>query len=171
MKWYEIVLLILAIAIVASMLLLWIKTLRYKTIIENIEKKIQGIYQNVSFTRFKANMTYQTEVKTDKLYLIKIIDMNPHHEVIITNSEKVVVNDDIKGWKRSSNVEFVAGMKEFMNLKSEKELVKIVLIYPNCHNITKYINESDAYRVEYNKKVDDLYFVKYTELEQFLKKH
>jgi|AntAceMinimDraft_17_1070374.scaffolds.fasta_scaffold167824_1 hypothetical protein len=171
MEWYEIILLVLAFLLVISMFLLGIKILRYKTLNENIEKVIKEYHPDVEVVKYKAQMTYQLKFRTDKLFLIKIIDMNPRNEVIITNSEKVVVNDDIKGWKRSSQVSFVAGIKEFIDMKSELELIKIVLIYPNCHNMTKYINESDAYKVDNSKKVDDLFFVKYTELGDFLKKH
>ena len=72
MEWYEIVILVLAVAIVASMLLLWIKTLRFKTINENIETKLLEIYPTATFTRYKANMTYQIEAKTDKQYLFSM---------------------------------------------------------------------------------------------------
>jgi len=171
MKWYEELLIILAIFIAITIILLGIKILRYKKLNDNIEKVIKENYPDVKIVKHVAQMIYQLEFKTDKLYLIKIIDINPKNEIIITNSEKVAINVDIRGWRRSSKPNFVAGIKEFIKKKSNIETVKIVLIYPNCHNITKYINESDAFKVNSTKEIDGLFFVKYTELGEFLKKH
>jgi hypothetical protein len=171
MEWYEIVLLVLAILLVFAITLLGIQILRYKTINENIEKVIKKHYPNIEITKYKAQMIYQLEFETEKRYIIKLIDMKPQSEVIITNSERVVVNDDIKGWKRSTKPNFVAGIKEFIKIESKSELVKIVLIYPNCHNITKYINESDVFLVKKFQKVNDIYYLRFRDLAEFLEKH
>ena len=171
MEWYEIILLILAVLLVVSIILLGIRRLRYKMINENIEMIIKKQYPDIEVIKHKNRMVYQIEFIKEKKYLIKLIDMKPRSEVIITNSERVVVNDDIKGWKRSTKPNFVGGIKEFIKIKSDIELVKIILIYPNCHNITKYINESDVFLVEEFQEIDGLFYIRFRDLMEFLKKH
>ena len=112
---------------------------------------------------------YQIAVKSSIEILIKIIDMSPKDEVIITNSSKVVINDDISGWKKSSKPNFVSGVKEFIKLETENESIKIILLYPDCHKILKYKNESDVFVVDKNQKIDDIYYLKFKELEEFIK--
>ena len=112
---------------------------------------------------------YQIAVKSSIEILIKIIDMSPKDEVIITNSSKVVINDDISGWRKSSKPNFVSGINEFIKLKTENESIKIILFYPDCHKIIKYKNESDVFVVEKNQKIDDIYYLKFQELEEFMK--
>jgi NADH:ubiquinone oxidoreductase subunit 5 (subunit L)/multisubunit Na+/H+ antiporter MnhA subunit len=170
MEWYEVGLLILAIVLVIAVVLLGFQILRRKKFNEKIDGVINEHFSDVEITKYNTHKLYQIEFKKEKKYLIKLIDMKPQSEIIITNSEKVVVNHDIKGWKRSTKPNFVPGMTEFINLKSDTELVKIVLIYPNCHNILKYINESDAYVVDMFKQVDGIFYVKFDDFDEFLKK-
>lgn len=168
MDWYEVVILILAIILFIAISLLGFRILRYKNIKETLSSIIKEQFSDIELKSYKPDNIYQFEFETDKRYLIKVIDINPKNEVIITNSEKVVINDDIKGWKRSTKPNFVAGIQELIKIK---DAIKIVLIYPNCHNITKYINESDVFLVDKFQKIDDLYYIRFRELADFLNSH
>lgn len=168
MEWYEIAILIITFFIFLFVLLLIFRTLKYNSIKKMIKNIIYDKYPNVEIHTFKQEDVFQFEFFKEQRYLIKLIDMNPKNEVIITNSEKVVINDDIKGWKRSSKPHFVPSIKDFIKIS---DAIKIVLIYPNCHNITKYINECDVFTVEKHEKIDDLYYIRFTQFSDFLIKH
>jgi len=167
MEWYEILIMILAVILLMSIFFLGFRILRYKNTKKIISNIIKEKYPDINLKMYKQDNIYQFEFETDKRYLIKLLDINPKNEVIITNSEKVVINDDIKGWKRSTKPNFVAGIKEFIKMKNA---IKIVLIYPDCHNITKYINESDVFLAAKFQKIDGLYYIRFGELIEFLNK-
>jgi hypothetical protein len=169
MEWYEILILVIALSLVIYMTVIAVRIIRYKVIVENITNMIKNDYPDAKIETFKINDVYHLRVITNKEFLIKIIDMNPNHELIITNSEKVVINDDIKNWKKSTKPNFVDGIKTFIKLTSDTNPEKIVIIYPNCHNITKYINECDVYKVSKFQKVDSLLYVRYNEFQEYLK--
>ncbi|HOO44208.1 MAG TPA: hypothetical protein PKU69_03965 [Bacillota bacterium] len=166
MEWYEILLVVLTSFIFLFFLQDMIKRSRYAKIVIKITSVIKERFDAHQLHIHHAEDAYQFEFGG---YLIKLIDMNPANEVIITNSDRVVINHDIKNWKRSTKPHFVAGMKEFMEYQVPgTDLTKIVLIYPSCHNITKYINESDCHLVEKYQKIDGMYFIKYQDLKEFL---
>lgn len=171
MEWYE----ILTIVVIALSLIVvgfsLLKKRRYNKIIERVVNKFQSAFEVEEFHAYPALNVYQLEFKTDKKFLVKIIDMSPGHEIVITNADHVVINQDIAHWHRTTKPHFVAGIKDFLKLKSEiEELVKIVLIYPGCYNITKYTNEHDCYLVPKYQIVDGLYFIQYRDLAGFLAK-
>ena len=169
MEWYEILPIILLVIFVLSLLYFFVIGSNYNKSIADITEVFSKIQKsNEIIVRNKTDL-YQIEVVGIKRFLIKTLIVNPSNEIIITNSEKVIINSDIKDWKRSTKPNFVSGISEFIKFeKKEKNLIKIVLIYPDCHNITKYINESDCYVVDKSKPVDSLYFIKYKDLRDFL---
>jgi len=147
------------------------KEYQYMKIIESVKKTFAGYFHHGEVIEHNQEHFYHVEFKDGRTYLIKLVIMNPKHELIITNSDNVVINDNIRGWQRSTKPHTIFEMKEFIRYKKEdKSIIKIVLIYPNCHNITKYTNESDCYIVPEFKKVDGLYFIRYNQLINFLKK-
>lgn len=116
--------------------------------------------------------SHQYEIETDAMiYLIKVIHFNSKHELIITNPYFWCVNESIKNWKRSSAPNLISGVNEFvdMKVKSSKQVVKVGLIYPDCHNITRYLNESDVELVTYKKSAYGVYFVRFSEFNLFFK--
>ncbi len=172
MQWWEILLLVAALMLVILTIFLGLKRIRYQGIIERVKESFKqaGIEGEVS--TFHPDDLYQIKLVNERTYLFKIIDMNPRYEVIITNAEKVVINDDIKNWRRATKPRFVSGIKAFIReSKQDLTVVKIVLIYPGCHNITKYINESDCYLVDSGQKIDDLHYLRFQDLKDFMKKH
>ncbi|MCK4551651.1 MAG: hypothetical protein KAU02_01950 [Tenericutes bacterium] len=147
------------------------KAMRYKKIISDISNVIIANVNEPNLTIKTIDDIYQISYQSNNEILIKIIDMSPKDEVIITNSGKVVINDDISGWKKSSKPNFVNGIDEFIKLKSEKEAIKIIVLYPDCHKIIKYKNESDVFVVEKNQKIDNIYYLKFKDLDEFIKKY
>jgi len=172
MKWYEILIIGLTVVIIIYIMQLVYRKMRYNNIIFKISSIISNMGNHEAIKAHHVNNYFNIESKQGKNYRFKIIDMNPFHEVIITNADNVVINENISDWKRSTKPHFVPRMKDFINNeKNDSQIVKVVLIYPGCHNITKYINESDAYIVEKFQRVDGLYFIRFNNLEEFLTKH
>jgi len=108
----------------------------------------------------------------ENLYLIKVLPFDLHHELIITNKYYWCMNADLKGWKRSTIPDLFPGVKEFVDFapKTDKKVIKIALIMPDCHNITRYLNESDVAKVNPKDLVYGVYFVKAVELQSFFPK-
>ncbi len=172
MLWWEILLIALAGFILLFIVYLGIKRIRYNIVMKKISDAFEITLENPSIKELKCNDVYQMEVESEKKYLVKLIDMNPRYEIIITNADRVVINADVKDWKRSTKPHFVSGIRRFMSHeKDNKNLVKIILIYPGCHNITKYINESDVFKAKKHQKIDGLYFIKFADFEEFIKNH
>jgi hypothetical protein len=135
---------------------------------------LQSIDNNIKIDLFDYDDIYQVSAETVKaLFLVKVLNLNIKQELIITNSNKWGINNNIKNFKKNTVPEFVPLVSEFLEYKStsEKPVIKVALIHPDCHNIVKYINESDAVKVNYDKPIDGVYFVKYPELRTFFEKH
>ncbi len=172
MDWYYIVAIIAISGILLMIGFELLKRRRYKKIVEITTKKFTRHFSFDSIKSYKPDNVFQMEFDGEKRYLIKLIDMRPSHEVVITNADNVVINENVTSWQRSTKPQFVAGMKPFLKLeKGNKSVIKVVLIYPACHNITKYINECDCYKVGKFQIVDGMYFVKYNDLDDFLSNH
>jgi len=105
-------------------------------------------------------------------YLIKVLPFDLHHELIITNKYYWCMNADLKGWKRSTVPDLFPGVKAFVDFspKTNLKVIKIALIMPDCHNITRYLNESDVAKVNPKDLVYGVYFVKAVELQRFFPK-
>ena len=107
----------------------------------------------------------------DTEILIKMIQMNPRYELILTNPKKWVINENPKEWRMSGNHQFVEGVRSFVEYQNpEKKVIKIALIYPQCYNISRYINESDVVLVKNQEKVDQIYFVDYPSFQDLIEK-
>lgn len=169
MAWWEILLLVIGLFAVIVAAFYSISVIRYRTVINNTSKVILSVFEDANLEIHRFDDIYQIKFFNQKTYSIKILDMNPHHEVILTNSDRVIINENIKDWKRSTKPNFVNKMTEFIRDNNEANHIKIVLIYPGCHNITKYINESDVFVLEPNQKIDQVYYVKYHDFYDFLK--
>lgn len=169
MKWWQILIVVLAATTILIMLYNYLSKKRYDSAVLKITDTFKNILNNPIIEIKNRNDLYQIVIKGDKEYFVKILMMSSKHEIIITNSNKAIINEDPKNWKKSTKPNFVPGIYEFSKSSSKNALIKIVLIYPDCHNITKYINESDIISVESQMKIADMYYVRLSELENFLK--
>ena len=109
---------------------------------------------------------------SEKMFLIKVLPFDIHHELIITNKYYWCMNADLKGWKRSTVPDLFPGVKEFVDFVplTKLKVVKIALIMPDCHNIIRYLNESDVAKVYPSDLVYGVYFIKSGELQTFFLK-
>lgn len=105
-------------------------------------------------------------------YLIKILPFRPDHELIVTNPTSWCINDKPRDWRRSSRPETIPGVAEFLAWKPQSDLplVRIGVIVPNCHNITRYLNECDVEIVKPGDLVYGSYLMRVSDLHDFLAK-
>lgn len=105
----------------------------------------------------------------DTIYLIKPVWFNPKHELIITNRLFWCINDDPKSWKRSSKPVLVDHVKGFLEyeVSTSKLIKRVAIILPDCHNITRYLNESDVELVTPKKEAYGVYFVRGPQFDDF----
>ena len=137
---------------------------KQKKILATLSKNTDKAEFVPKFQPFHA--TAETE---NEIYLIKIVDIPENYELIITNPLFWCINDKPSTWKRSTKPRLVPGVEGFVKYESvaEKKCVKIAIIYPNCRNISHYLNESDVELVSYKKPAESVYFVRYNELDAF----
>lgn len=172
-SWTKLAIIASVLALVYIVFVIMTKRQVIKTL-HKIKANLQFIDENAKIDLFDYDNSFQIMFETEKeLYLIKVLNINVKQELIITNSHKWGINKNIKNFKRSTAPFFVPLVPEFLNYESpSKKLVKkVALINPNCHNIVKYLNESDAITVNHEKPIDGVYFVKYNNLRDFFKKH
>lgn len=102
--------------------------------------------------------------------IVKVIHSKEDYEFIITNSNKWTINTDPKQWTRKTTPVFIESAEDFINFKSDEQLRKIVVIYPDCRRIIRYLNESDTVIVNLHDNTNGVHFVKFSELKEFLEK-
>jgi len=143
----------------------------YFNSIKKIAKSLQQLKPESEFKVFGRDEIYHIEICDSHLkYLLKIVKSKAEYEFIITNSEKWIVNQSPQQWTRKTKPIFIDNSKEFIDLKDEvSNLVKIVVIYPSCKRIIHYLNESDTVIVKEEDKVNGIHFVRYENVEKFIK--
>ena len=138
---------------------------------EKQKKILEVLNNNTDKAEFvpKFQPFHATAETENEIYLIKIVDIPENYELIITNPLFWCINDKPSTWKRSTKPRLVPGVEGFVKYESvaEKKCVKIAIIYPNCRNISHYLNESDVELVSYKKPAESVYFVRYNELDAF----
>jgi len=170
MEPYQIILMIVGVfAILMVMIMLIYRKITHSRK-QAIQEKLQSYFSEDIFTWYHEASSFQIQIETEnKVFLVKIIPFSLNHELIITAPKSWCVNESPKAWKRSSKPELVPLVSEFMDYKPnvDKKIVKIALIYPGCHNISRYLNESDVELVSYAKPVNGIYFIRYRELDDY----
>ncbi|MDP3130948.1 MAG: hypothetical protein Q8N15_06450 [Bacillota bacterium] len=106
---------------------------------------------------------------SEAVYLVKVVPMNPAHELILTNRLFWCVNADLKNWKRSTKPDLIPGVKAFLDdaPATTKQIVRIALVYPGCHRITRYLNESDVEIVRPDKPAEGVHFMTFDRFADF----
>ncbi len=139
---------------------------------KNIREYFYNVLPQIELIRSKESYYQYSFELNETIYLIKVLPFDLSRELIITNQYFWCINADLKGWKRSTVPDIFPGVKEFVNLKSEsgQKIIKMALILPDCHNITRYLNESDVAKVTFKDLVYGVYFVKAVELQLFFDK-
>jgi hypothetical protein len=106
------------------------------------------------------------------LYFIKVLPFHPAHELIVTNPTSWCVNDKPRDWRRSSKPNLIPGVADFLSRKPAGNLpiIRIGVVVPNCHNITRYLNESDVEIVKPGDLVYGAYLMRLSDLQDFIAK-
>lgn len=144
---------------------------RYKKTLETIKSELLRLIPESSVDIFDRESVFQIAVENDKeKIIIKLIMAQDNYEFIITNINRWTVNHNPKQWTRKSKPIFIEGADEFVNYtETDKSIRKIVLVYPTSKRIIRYLNESDTVVVNTEDNVGGISFIKYNELEKFLK--
>jgi hypothetical protein len=145
--------------------------IRYVKTINNISAKVKEILPNGIIRLYERENVYQIQVDEQNLItLIKVILSREEYEFIITNSNKWTVNNNPLQWTRKSKPMFISDSDAFINIKkTDLPLRKIVLIYPSCKRVIRYLNESDTIMVREKDTVNGINFVQWIDLEKILK--
>jgi len=111
---------------------------------------------------------FRIETK-ETLMIVKWIRMDPRHELIITNPDAWCLNDDPQSWRRSSTPRLISGVASFRKIPmdSSKKTFRLALLDPGCHNVTRYLNESEVETVRWEKPIHGVHFVRLGELGDF----
>ena len=147
-----------------------IHKLQKKHMRTEIEAAVRPFFSNIQFSWHPDSHFYHLEFSTeDTSYLVKVVRINPSHELILTSPRSWCVNANPRDWKRQSRPDLIPGVETFLNyrLDNPRQQVKIALIYPGCHNISRYLNESDVELVSWQKPVNGIHFVRRDELPNF----
>jgi len=144
---------------------------KYKKTLENIRMELLRLLPGSEVDIFDRDSVYQFSVKNDKeKIIVKLIMAQDDYEFIITNINRWTVNSNPKQWTRKTQPIFIEGAEGFVNYsEADNEIKKIVLIYPTSKRIIRYLNESDTVVVNTEDNVGGISFIKYNELEKFLK--
>ena len=170
MEPYQVFILIVGILVILIIMIMLINRKISLLRKQAIQEKLQHHLPDGIFTRYHASSPFQIQIETEnRVFVIKIIPFSINHELIITAPKSWCVNESPKAWKRSSTPELVPLVSGFMDYKPsfDKKTVKIALIYPGCHNITRYLNESDVELVSYSKQVYGIFFIRFHELDDY----
>jgi hypothetical protein len=159
--------LFLALVIAANLIM----SFKYKKTLENIRLELLRLLPGSEVDIFDRDSTYQFSVERDNIkMIIKLIMAQDDYEFIITNINRWTVNNNPKQWTRKSKPIFIEGADKFVNYsEADKTVKKIVLIYPTSKRIIRYLNESDTVSVNTEDNVGGISFIKYNEMEKFLK--
>lgn len=145
--------------------------IKYVNTIKNISAKIKEIIPDGRIILYDREDIYQIQIEEENLItLVKVILSREEYEFIITNSNKWTVNNNPLQWTRKSKPMFITNSEDFINIKNaDLPIRKIVLIYPACKRVIRYLNESDTVMVTEKDKVMGINFVQWFDLEKILK--
>lgn len=144
--------------------------LKYKKTINEISNKIKELTNTEDISLYNRNDIYHIHFKVNDLtFYLKLVFSTYDHEFIITNTNKWTVTDNPKQWTRKSKPLFIEDSDSFINLrKDDKDVRKIVLIYPTSKRVIRYLNESDTVIVNPKENHLGIHFVSYINLEEVL---
>ncbi len=173
MEPYQIIIVVVLAIIVLVTLLYWVLTRRIAhRRRQTVQTALQSLFSD-NIIRPSDVSYFDFAIEQGRIrYEIKILPFDLKHELIITNPTYWCINADLKNWRRSTIPTLVPGVKEFMNYRVpfEGSIIKMGLIYPDCYNITRYLNESDVATVRFTDCVYGAYFVKFSEMASFFSK-
>jgi hypothetical protein len=145
------------------------KRLQTKALVE-ISAILAAVFSNQATIPPTESFADLMNESIDKLFLVKMVRMSQSEELIITNRHFWCVNDNPGAWRRSSKPNLVTHVAPFVDYQSNtnKKVVKICVITPDCRNITRYLNEADVEVVKPMDVVWGVHFVRIGDLADYL---
>ena len=172
LEFLDILLISVAIFIVLVFAINVLIKIRYVNNIKSVGEMLKKLFPSADIKLFEKDMLYQIEMtEGDHKTYFKVVFSQSNYEFIITNTDKWTVNTNPKQWTKKTQPIFVENSEKFTNLLSTSDKVsKIVLIYPTCKKVIRYLNESDTVIIKPEDNYKGISFIRYDELEEFLLK-
>jgi hypothetical protein len=152
-------------------LLAWFNQKQTKRPLDAVKSVVSSALPGQSINGF-ANGHELSVAGSRHLYLIKVLPFQPAHELIVTNPTSWCINDKPRDWRRSSKPNLIPGVADFLARKpiGNLPIMRIAVVVPNCHNITRYLNESDVEIVKPGDLVYGAYLMRLSDLQDFITK-
>lgn len=130
--------------------------------------------QNIDFTIDNSNnqiYDYKLLVN-DKTFLVKLLGIPSYAEIQINNvtTWEVKYGAGKNPGKAQPFRKYVHGIESFMNLKTQENEIRVVVLTPNAKKITKYINECEIVFVTSKTNVYGIRVVNEDDYSLFIKK-
>lgn len=108
---------------------------------------------------------FQLETQ-DALIIFKVVTLSGGTEIQINNKTMWQLNQGMTLGKAPQSQKMLSGIASFMNAEfmADKPIQKMVIVYPNAHNILMYINECEMVFVNPNTNVHGVKVIRYKEL-------
>lgn len=141
----------------------WLSEIQKRLTENNIEYKLVNSNNN--------NYDYELTIN-DKKYLIKMMGLPSYSEVQINN----VTTWEIKfgAGKNPGKVQpfkkYAQGIEGFMNLKTQENEIRVVILSPDAKKITKYINECEIVFVNHKTNVYGVRVINESDFSLFINK-
>lgn len=104
----------------------------------------------------EGNDIYDYYVK-DFDTIVKILFLNSSDELVVNSKYKWQINHNMRPGAIPSDSSMVSGIKNFVDVDKKK----IVIIYKDCYNIKKYINECEMIFVDETTDCYGVNFIKF----------
>lgn len=168
--WLAPVLVFVAFIIFVIIANIFTKKQYYKNL-SRIMDKLSKIYPDYTIDFSENNQLYQIELLNEKTKIIvKVIESKENFEFIITNADNWVINRSPQHWNRKTKPDFIPKTKAFIEYaENDINLIKIVVIYPTCKHVLRYLNESDTVIMKDTDLFRGIYFIRFDKLEEFIK--
>ncbi|MFA5006137.1 MAG: hypothetical protein WC509_01530 [Candidatus Izemoplasmatales bacterium] len=164
--------LIAIIAVTSAIVLLGVPRVASRLAEKRRRAAIAAAFRTIAENAVVTFSGNRCDVETDgAFYAVKVVPLRFGSELILTNRLYWCENDDPGNWKRSTKPTLVKGVAAFLEEtpNTAKRIVRIALLYPTAHNVTRYLNESDVELVRPEKAVEGVHFVPFDRLKAFLK--
>jgi len=106
----------------------------------------------------------------DYVAFVKIIIINPDHELILASKNKWVINKKPSEWKKSSTPDFIPRVEAFQSMSQAEDVDdSIVLVYPRAKIMRYYRNESNVHIFTSKETVHGSLFLSWDDFREYLK--
>lgn len=159
------------IAIVIIIALVFLNDFLEKLKLKSISTKLEIICDSNNFTLLDStDKRYDKRIETNNtVFYIKYVIIPKNSSITINSKDTWCLRyggGNRKG-RNYPNKEYMNYLKSFLNAKfeNEKNIQKLVILYPSTEVVLKYLNESDIAVVKFNTSAYDVKLINYTDLD------